>query len=489
MSQSKWSRRDQWFRRGAASLLVCASVVTLAPVGGSIAPVVSAQATSDPGGEFHALAPTRILDTRPGEGPAVLDGLKRINPNAATDASAEFSFKPLGLGGLPDKASDVLAIVANVTVVDATDGGFVSLFPRGVNFGGPDGKSPTSSLVNFDGGNPVPNMAIVGLDSEGFLTVTAGGGTGRYHLIIDLLGFVSTSQYSTGGARLEVVTPGRVLDTRQSSPIGARQTRVLPMRGADTIKDTPSDKIVTDIVPKRATVTAALVNLTLINNKSGSSTFLTATPEKIPTTGTIPSSSNVIGGAIKATVTVVPISADGSIRLYNHAGNLDVAVDVLGYFETGVNAAGNRGRVVPLDSPFRALDTRLPAYGDFPLQHGSKEEWSFDSFVKSVVLNPGAATETTGPPQQGFLGSLVAIDLQPLAQQAPANQSSYLRLTPAGGTTPVTSNVNFYVNKNVANMSLVKYGPKGQDPHVIEAYNHYGQVDYLLDVYAIVLDD
>lgn len=480
--------QNKWIRRAAGALLACASVVTVAPTSSSISPVASAQAVSDPGGEFHALTPTRILDTRPGQDVSPsYEGAKQLVVGPTTNKSGEWDFEPLGLGGLPTDASDVLAIVANVTVTQPSRAGFVSVYPKGFEFGGADGSGQVSSLINFQVADNVPNMAIVGLDENGVLTINAGAPqAGTYHLIIDILGFISTSQYDEAGSRLEVVTPGRVLDTRNSSPIGAGQTRELQLRGADTIA-IPNSTVVTDIVPNRSSVTAALVNLTLINNGSGTqSTFLAATPEQLDTSGSIISSSNVGNGGVKATTTVVPIAADGTIKLYNRFGNLHVAVDVLGFFEEGVYTDGNRGRIVPLEAPFRSLDTRAAEHGDAPLQGGSKEEWSFDAFVDSVVLNPGADNETSGPPQQGLIGSLVAIDLQPFyPQEANPAYASFLKLTPAGDEPAVTSNINFFMSTVVANMSLVKYG----DEHVIEAFNRQGSVDYLLDVYAIVLDD
>jgi hypothetical protein len=247
-------------------------------------------------------------------------------------------------------------------------------------------------------------------------------------------------------------------------------------------------------VPNRASVTAVLVNLTLVNNRSDSAgTHVTATPTAITAAqgSKNPSSSNVPAGRIKANMTVVPVDpATGKISLYNNSGNLDLVVDVLGYFEKGIYTGGNRGRVVPLEAPFRAFDTREPEFGNAPLQHGSEEEWSFDNFVKSVVLNPGAANESTGPAQQGLIGGLTAIDLQPLyPSHAGSDRSSFLKITPADAEESEVSNVNFFLGDVVPNMSLIKYGTSGDDPHVVKAYNHYGSIDYLLDVYAIVLDN
>lgn len=485
----------KWFRRAAGMSLVCASVVSVAPLGGSVAPVVSAQASLDPGGEFHALTPKRILDTRPGT--AVNDvapfGAKPMSTNAPVDNSAEFKFNPLGKGGLPSDAAGVLAIVANVTVTQPTVGGWVAVYPSDFDFGGPTGKDEISSLVNFPAKASVPNLVIVGLDAAGNVTFNSGAGSaGRYHLIIDVVGFISTSQYSSTsvGARLESVNPGRLLDTRKGSPIGPGQTRSLKIRGAHTIVDDGGSAVRPSGVPNDVTVTAVMVNLTLINPANNGETYLSATPEKIDTSKFHTSSSNVGPGGIMANMAVVPIGADGSIKLYNNLGNLDVVVDVLGYFQQGIYAEGNRGRIVPLEAPFRAFDTRKAEFGSAALQHGSQEEWSFQNFTESVVLNPDSATPTTGPPQQALIGSLVGIGLAPLyPSHAGTGRSSYLRLAPANAAPAETSNINPFLGIDVANMSLIKYGTSGSDNRVVEAYNNYGQVHYLLDVYAIVLDD
>jgi hypothetical protein len=280
-----------------------------------------------------------------------------------------------------------------------------------------------------------------------------------------------------------------VFDSRRTSSIGPGENRNLVIHGVDTIADKKTGAVRATIVPDRKSITAVMVNLTLVST-SPTSTYVTAAPDPVsPNPGVRrPSSSNVNAGAVKATMTVVPINADGSISLYNNAGNLDLVVDVLGYFEERPEANDNRGRVVPLEAPFRAFDTRQAAFGAAQLQHGSQEEWSFDNFVKSVLLNPDAENESTGPAQQGLIGSLTAINLEPLyASHAGSNSSSYLKLTPADADVAQVSNVNFSLGDTVPNMSLVKYGPSGDDPHVVKAYNNYGQIHYLLDVYAIVL--
>ena len=136
---------------------------------------------------------------------------------------------------------------------------------EGFEFGGATARGNLLA-GQLHGGQSVPNLGIVGLDSNGDLTINGSGSNTTYHLIIDVVGFISTSQYrgESTGSRLEVTNPGRILDTRLSNnPIGSGQTRSLQIRGVDTMRwlDAP---LRTDIVPNRATVTAALVNLTLV---------------------------------------------------------------------------------------------------------------------------------------------------------------------------------------------------------------------------------
>ena len=488
--------QNKWFRRAAGAALACASIVSIAPLSGPAAPVVSA-VSADPGGEFHALTPTRILDTRPGM--KINDvqpfGAKLQSADAAVGTAGEFHFNVLGKGGLPEDPDGILAIVANFTVTEPGSQGWVAVYPRGFEFGGANGSS---SLINFKAGQSVPNLGMVGLDGNGDLTIKGFGSNTTYHLIIDVVGFISTSQYAgeSNGSRLEVVNPGRILDTRITNvPIRAGETRPLQIRGADTISD-GSTSIRTDIIPDRDTVAAALVNLTLVNKNLGSqATHVAATPDPITPGAFYPSSSNVPGGGVKANMAVVPVGDDGKIQLFNYAGDLHLVVDVLGYFEQDINADTNRGRIVPLDAPFRAFDTRESEFGDAPLQHGSEEEWSFEAFVDSVVLNPDCVDAETeepcsvpGPPQQAMIGSLVAVDLQPLhPSHSDGDYRSYLRLVPVDTAAGESSNLNFSLGDVVANMSLVQYGTSGDDDHVVKAYNHYGSIDYLLDVYVIVL--
>ena len=106
----------------------------------------------------------------------------------------------------------------NVTVTGPSAGGYLAIAPTGSNAG-------VSSLVNFDAGETVPNMAIIGVGTGGQATVSlfTPAGTGSADVIIDVFGWVSTSGFVDAGdtgARLMPVDPTRALDTRSGAGSG-----------------------------------------------------------------------------------------------------------------------------------------------------------------------------------------------------------------------------------------------------------------------------
>jgi hypothetical protein len=188
----------------------------------------------------------------------------------------------------------------------------------------------------------------------------------------------------------------------------------------------------------------------------------------------------VNAGQIKANMAIVPVGADGSIRLYNSRGATHLIVDVLGYLESGVSETSRAGRVIPLDAPFRVFDTRQAAFGNAPLGFATKEDWSFRAFAESVSLNGTPLGD-----QSALIGNLTGTDLAPV--RAGAAVTTYLTMYPGSGSPPNVSNINVTPGRSVPNMSLLRYGTVGDDPYTIAAFNYDGALHYLLDVYAVVL--
>ncbi len=466
-------------KRWLAGLTAAIAAMAMVAVGtpSSTTPVASAQATAlGAGGEYHPLPPTRIFDSRTGLNDVAPLGAKPTSPQGRT-----FDVDILGQGGIPAEVggsnSDVLAVVANVTVVGSTLDGYLSIFPTGAAPG-------ESSLVNFAPTEAVPNLAVLGVGTGGRSTISlvTPAGAGSAHVLIDVFGWISTSQYADvadSGARFVPVDPSRALDTRSAPTpsgwaggrtIGTMEQLTLPIRGAN------------GVVPNSKNVTGVMVNVTAANNQSGSvPTFLAVTPTTTPS-GVEPATSvtNVSTGQVKANMAIVPVGDDGAIRIFNRSGSTHVIVDVLGYLERGVPDDTSTGRVIPLDAPFRVFDTRQPAFGAAPLGFGTKEDWSFKQFAESVLLD-GAPIG----PQSALLGNLTGTALEPLYPGQPV--TSYMTLYPGNGAPPNSSNINVTPGRSVPNMSLLRYGTVGDDDYTIAAFNFDGSIHYLLDVYAVVL--
>jgi hypothetical protein len=116
------------------------------------------------GSEGVPMKPLRLLDTRSNGG--------KVGPRGSIDLAVA------GLGAVP--ASGVRAVALNVTAVDPTSGGFVTVWPCGE-------KRPNASSLNFAAGENVPNLvfAKVGVDNK----VSFYNESGNTHLIVDLCGY------------------------------------------------------------------------------------------------------------------------------------------------------------------------------------------------------------------------------------------------------------------------------------------------------------
>ena len=233
---------QRWIRRVVAVALVGASTVVVAATSSPVAPVAAQTSALGAGGEYHPLAPARIFDSRTAVNDSAPLGLKPTSPQGLT-----FNVDILGQGGIPAEVggvnTQVLAVVANVTVVGSTLDGFLSMYPTGAAPG-------ESSLVNFAPSEAVPNLAVLGIGTGGQSTISlvTPQGAGTAHVLIDVFGWISTSQFADtadSGARFRPIPPSRLLDTRSTpvpagwptgKPIGTmEQLMVTPLRPMELI--------------------------------------------------------------------------------------------------------------------------------------------------------------------------------------------------------------------------------------------------------------
>ena len=128
----------------------------------------SAAVTPLSGATYHALTPTRLLDTRTG------NGLAR-----AFQARVARTFQVTNRGGVPANA---IGVTGNLTVTGQTAGGYLYLGPVATN-------APTSSTLNFPLGDTRANGVTVALGTGGTLSITYWAAVGRTaHVIFDVTG-------------------------------------------------------------------------------------------------------------------------------------------------------------------------------------------------------------------------------------------------------------------------------------------------------------
>jgi len=148
-----------------------ASVQIIADVSGWFTDSTIPAAT---GSVFTGVTPVRILDTRSGIG----------GFSSPVGPAATIAVTVAGCGGVPLMTSTSpvppTAVVLNVTVTNATAGGYVTLFPDGA-------AQPTTSDLNFSSGQTIPNLVVVRVGANGKLDIYNAGGT--TDVIADVVGW------------------------------------------------------------------------------------------------------------------------------------------------------------------------------------------------------------------------------------------------------------------------------------------------------------
>ena len=380
------------------------ALVTVGPlVGPSLTgatPRVEAAVSPIPGASaYQAVAPHRLADTRPDQGAF---GFTRIS-------SSVIRVQVAGIAGVPVGAS---AAVLNITGVNTTAAGYVTVYPAG-------SALPTASNVNFDGaGQVMANMATVKLGDGGAVDVYMQR---KMDVAIDVSGaYVPVSLgASVQAGRLETLAGGafRVLDTRDRGfGVGTSGVERVDVSSAGV----PADAI------------AVVVNITATNTGVG---FWTA----FPLNTVRPNASNLnidTPGQTRAGQAIVLLSGTPAFNVFSLGGG-DLIVDVAGWF-TGAAATTAKttdGLFVP-SNPMRLLDTRnmfvMPTWG------GSTLEFSVLPTVAQV--------------------SAVAVNITGTESMV----SGFVTAFPAGVGRPKASNLNVDTwDETIANHAIVRVSNRG----------------------------
>jgi alpha-tubulin suppressor-like RCC1 family protein len=258
------------------------------------------------GSTYHSLAPGRVLDTRSGTGHIGLSG-KFTNKTVRTVSVAGVK----GIGWTSAMVpSNATAVIANVTVTNASSDGFVALGPTITS-------SPKTSTVNTKKGKNTANGVTVALKSGKLQAVWVGTASSSADLIIDITGYFTAD---ATGLHFYAVDPYRVLDS--SSGVGlsgafvSGTARTLAVGGTG---DTPAD------------AKGIAGNLTLVNPSSNGYAFAAPSIVGVPSSSTI----NSNAGLTAANGLDVSLDASGNLMLFwgGSAGSTaNLQLDITGYW-------------------------------------------------------------------------------------------------------------------------------------------------------------
>ncbi|GAB7182972.1 hypothetical protein ATKI12_2803 [Kitasatospora sp. Ki12] len=299
----------------------------------------------------------------------------------------------------------------------------------------PDG---TSLHVMADTNGMLPGTYDVVLDGIGY---TTGVPSPNYFP----KAFTVTPAATAAKGRLVPLTPNRILNT--VSGVGAPAGR-LGQGGVVSLQVAGVGGVPT------TGVTSVVMNVTAVNPSRTSAVSVYPSGQKVPD---LPTVSFAAGQTVTNLVTV-PL-ADGKVDIRNAWGDVDLGVDVLGYYTDG--GAGSLLRPV---TPSRILNTvmgvgapagRVGAGGVVPLK----------------------VTGVGGVPETGVTAVVMSVTA------VNPSRTSYLTVYPDGQPAPDASAVNFAAGQNVTNLVTVPV-VNG----VVDIRNAWGDVDLGVDITGYYTD-
>ena len=401
-------------------------------------PASSASAAVTPTGAaatgqfFHGVTPARIIDSRPPP--------SRVGPLGAWGAGGiQDVTVPGGVSGVPSSAT---AVVLNVTVTGGTvNGDYLSIWPKGAT-------QPTVSSINFNAGQTIANQVTVKLGegaNAGKISIFNAGGI--VNVIIDVNGYYDP----TAGDGFTSLAPTRVIDSR---PPPTRVGPLGPWAGGVTQNvqiggngGVPTDA---DAVVLNVTVTGGTVN----------GDYLSIWPTGA-TQPTVSSLNFDAGVSIPNAVTVKLGTAAnlGKISIFNAGGNVNVILDVAGYFKTGT------GKAFYPQAPARIIDSRPP-----PSRVGPLGAWGAGATQDVTAVGGLSGVPTNAD----------SVVMNVTATGGTVN-GDYLSIWPTGATQPTVSSLNFDAGVTIANAVTVKLGT-APSAGKISIFNAGGIVNIIIDI-------
>jgi len=307
----------------------------------------------------------------------VAAGVYRYGAQYIPEGSPNLTFHPNGSGYLPVPGDLIIEAWSSgwghVSVVDRTVGNSVYAVEQNASLTGRHTYTLTGSTLTGQYGSGV----------RGFMHAPAN---------------TATRALGAPGA-LVTLSPARVLDTRTGNgaavaPVAARADLVLQVAGRGGVPATG--------------VSAVVVNVTVTEPTAAGWVSAFADGSALP----LVSNLNFVKNQTVPNLAVVPVGADGAIRLHNGSGGtVQLVVDIFGYYLAGTPTKPGALATV---SPARVLDTRtgngaavatVAARADLVLQVAGRGGVPATG-VSAVVVN---VTVTNQPRRDGCRPLLTAV--------------------------------------------------------------------------------
>lgn len=248
------------------------------------------------GAGYSPVQPTRLTDTR---------SATRVGPIAGPlSDQVPVTINPLE--GTGYTANDVSGLLANITVVAPTGGGYLSTWPTG-------SARPNASSLNFGAGETFANATLVALGPDGTFELMVAGGSA--HVIVDVFGWIPMIN-----PPIASTTPVRMLDTRigqgdctpACTTLGPGGTIAVLLTGTPGL--TPGTK-------------TAVLKVTATNITAPSYLTVWPTGSSMP----LASNLNLTPADTVPNLVIVPVGPDGRVNVLNAAGSTDVLIDLVGH--------------------------------------------------------------------------------------------------------------------------------------------------------------
>lgn len=350
-------------------------------------------------GEFTAVTPYRVLDTRSAGGMISAGVTRNIRLTG-------------GLTGIP--TTGVTTVVLNVTVVGPTSSSYLSLWAAGQT-------KPTVSTINFAAGQTVANHATVPVNTSG--QASYFNKAGSVHVILDVVGYYSGGTLLRASRFTAAPAPARIVDTRGvdgngPSPLNAGESRLVEVAGLGGV---PSNS------------TAVVMNVTAVAPTRAGHLDVYPNGSPRPTASNI----NFPAGRDVPNLVTMPLGTGGNILVYNSAGTTHLLVDVVGWYTPGDPSPGDRYNPV---APARVVDTR-----------GANAPSMSAGVARSfLVRNVGGVPATTAR----------AVVLNVTVTGTVGN--GYVTVFESGAVRPATSSLNYVRGQTVANQVIARVGSDGK---------------------------